>query len=436
MENVKLRRFLSIFVAALLLTYVGYQVYLLTREDLVVETAAYASVSETIQTEAFSVRNEQLVTASYSGVIDYTVSDGSRVSTGGVIADIYQNERDATLKARIQRLDSEIEMLNALAYSEEHYLSNPELLSTQIYSSLGGIYTAINSGDFSNLSLRREEFQMAINRKNIITGDESKDDYIARIAELEAEKAEIQSTAGGRTDYVVAPMAGYFISTEDGYENSVDFKRVADILPGKVRALLRGEEKPAETSTAIGKICTEFNWYLICVLNNDDVLRLENVTNVNIEIPFATTEKIPAEIIAKNKDDETGEIAVVFRCSNMDSDIAKVRREPIKIEVQTYSGVLVNEKAIRFNDIEKEYELEDGTTQTVLHENVKGVYVKSGSQMKFVQIFTERTINGYAICKTELSEEQQGLLVTDETIHLYDEVIMEGVDLYDGKFIY
>ncbi len=436
MENVRLRRFLSIAVALLLLIYVGYQVYLVTREDISTETATYATVAETIQADAFFVRNEQLVTADYNGIIDYTVSDGSRVSMGGVIADIYETERDATLKARIQRLDSEIEMLNALAYSEEHYISNPELLSTQIYSSLNGIYSAINSGDFSGLSVRREEFQMALNRKNIITGDESKEEYITRIAELEAEKATVESTAGGRVDYITAPTAGYFISNEDGYESSVDFKRVADITPKKVKELISGTEEPKETSSSIGKICTEFNWYLICVLNNDDVLRLENISNVNIEIPFATTEKIPAEIIAKNKDEETGEIAVVLRCSNMDSDIAKIRNEPIMIEVKAYSGVLVNEKAIRFNDIEKEYELEDGTKQTVMHENVKGVYVKSGSQMKFVQIFTERTINGYAICKTELSEEQQGLLVTDDTIHLYDEVIMEGVDLYDGKLIY
>ena len=53
----------------------------------------------------------------------------------------------------------------------------------------------------------------------------------------------------------------------------------------------------------------------------------------------------------------------------------------------------------------------------------------------FVQIFSDITVNGYAICHTELTEEEQELLVTDKTIQLYDEIVVEGTDLYDGKVV-
>lgn len=435
-KNKRIRRLVSLILAILLFAYVGYQVYIISKKDIETEIATFGMVPETIPTTGFAVRNEQPISESYSGVLDYTVADGSRVSKGGRVADIYQTERDTALKGRVKRLESEIDMLKALAYSEEHYISNPELLSGQIYAALGGIYQAINAGDFSELSVKRDEFQMALNRKNIITGDESKEEYIERIGELEAEMDEIRSTAGESIDYVEAPTAGYFISSVDGYEEVFDFSKISKVTASEIKEAINNEEKPVIPDNTIGKICTEFNWYLLCVLTNDDFLRLENVDNVKIEIPFATPEKVPAKIVAKNRDKETDEVAVVFKCSNMDSDIAKVRNEPIKIEVKTYSGVLVNEKSIFFEDVEREYVQEDGTRKAVTYENVKGVYVKKGSKMEFVQIFTERTINGYAICKTELSDEQRELLVTDNTIRLYDEVIKGGSDLYDGKLIY
>ena len=55
--------------------------------------------------------------------------------------------------------------------------------------------------------------------------------------------------------------------------------------------------------------------------------------------------------------------------------------------------------------------------------------------LRFVQVLTEKNINGYAVCKYQLSDEELQNLVTDRTVGLYDEVVVGGVDLYDGKII-
>ena len=41
----------------------------------------------------------------------------------------------------------------------------------------------------------------------------------------------------------------------------------------------------------------------------------------------------------------------------------------------------------------------------------------------------------YVICKTSLSEEEQAELLTEDTITLYDEVVVGGSNLYDGKIV-
>ena len=70
-----------------------------------------------------------------------------------------------------------------------------------------------------------------------------------------------------------------------------------------------------------------------------------------------------------------------------------------------------------------------------VEQNVKGVYIKSGSRVRFVQVFSDATIDGYAVCKLNLSSSEKEQLVTSRTIQLYDEVIVEGTDLYDGKML-
>lgn len=134
---------------------------------------------------------------------------------------------------------------------------------------------------------------------------------------------------------------------------------------------------------------------------------------------------------------------MIFECSYMDPGIALLRNESIQIDVKTYSGVLVRKEALRFRDVaytlydeDGEVVLDDaGNPVTKIEKDVMGVFVKYGSTLKFVQVFSDKTVNGYAICKTGLSEEDRDGLVTDSTIQLYDEVVTEGTDLYDGKLV-
>jgi len=77
----------------------------------------------------------------------------------------------------------------------------------------------------------------------------------------------------------------------------------------------------------------------------------------------------------------------------------------------------------------------DGNVTEHVEQNVKGVYIKSGSRVRFVQVFSDATIDGYAVCKLNLSSSEKEQLVTSRTIQLYDEVIVEGTDLYDGKML-
>ncbi len=432
MNSRKIQSFASAAIAFLLLIYVGYQIYLANHKGIVTEIATYGSVSDTLQTQGFAIRNENVITDSYTGVLSYKVADGARVSKDGVIADIFSSENDAAVRNQIDRLDREIASLEDLSAPAGLFISNPSMISTQIYSAIGTIFQEVRNNNFSEIAALKENLQTVLNRKQLIIQEESTEDFQMRIAELQEERDTLNASAGESVGSITAPAAGYFISSTDGFENVVDISEIRNITPERVRDLL-GREKGTGLGSSVGKICSDYSWYLVCVFSDSAMLRFEDITEVNLDIPFASTETIPAEIIAKNRDSATGDTAVVFECSYMDSDIASVRSEPVRINVQTYSGVLVSEKALHFCDVAYTDYDENGEPVEKVKKNVKGVYIQRGRQLEFVQIFTEKTVNGYAICKTELSSAEQEALVTDSTIQLYDNVVIEGTDLYDGK---
>lgn len=432
MNSKKIRTLGAVVLAFLVLLYVGYQAYQATHQSIRTETSMYGEVSDVLQAQGFILRNETVIDEGYSGVLSYRVADGSRVSRGGVIADVFSNESDAASQRELDQLDQEIENLQSLSQTANFYVANPSMLGDQIYSALEGISQLVNENDFSGLNTQKGELQNALIRRQLITGEESAEDYSQRISQLQSQRDTLASQTGSATGSILAPEAGYFISTVDGLENVMDISQVESITVAQAEELL--EQQPSSTD-AVGKICQDFNWYAVCVFDEDDMVRFEGVEDVYLDIPFASTEQIPAKVLARNSDGESGKTAVVFQCSTMDADIAAVRNEAIQVTVNTYSGVLVNEKAIRFADVEYTTTDEAGNRVTQVQENVKGVYVLYGGQLEFVQVFTDQTVNGYAICRTDLTEEEQSMLVTDSTIQLYDQVVVEGTDLYDGKIV-
>lgn len=434
MENRKIRRAISIFIAILLFIYVGYQAYQANRSEIYTEEAVYASQSDSIETTGLAVREEELVKDTYTGMLNYHVGEGSRVGEGGVIAYVYQNDEDAMAQTRLQRIESEIQMLELVSNPSDTYITNPEIFGDQINTSLCKLFDTLKSEDYSHLAQCRDDFQVAINRKNILAGKETAEDYALRLQELEQEKAELESSVGSYTDTITAPKAGYFVSSADGYEELIDVTKIQNMTIGEIRELMN-TKAPGVPQNTVGKICSGFYWYIIAVLDKSDTAYLGDVTKVSIEIPFIASGQLPAEVVAKSRDAETGDTAIILKCSYINADVVNIRSETIRINVKDYEGVLVTEKAIHFSDVEVTKEAEDGNIERTVHENVKGVYIKDGDRLKFVQIFTEKTINGYAICKTDLTEEEQELLVTDQTIQLYDKVVVGGTELYDGKLI-
>lgn len=227
MNQKRVRSMAAVSIAILILLYVGFyfvnrQASSFTQDGIVTEPAMRGQVSDTLQARGFAIRDEEVLKGSFSGVLNYRVASGTRVSQGGVIAEVYQSENDAAAQNRIDSLNREIEGLKQLSKPSDLFVSNPAMIGAQIYGALGDISGEIRRNNFSEIGRLKDSLQNALSRKQVIAGEESAEDYEQRVAALESELNTLEARGGRAVEVVEAPRAGYFIDSVDGLESVME----------------------------------------------------------------------------------------------------------------------------------------------------------------------------------------------------------------------
>ena len=164
----------------------------------------------------------------------------------------------------------------------------------------------------------------------------------------------------------------------------------------------------ADNSSYMGKLVDAFNWYILCVIDYKDVASLKVGGKITVEFTGTTAEPLSADVVKIN-DAADGRTSIILKCNLMNKKYAVLRKNPVKLIFNTYTGYQVNNKAVR--EINGQ----------------KGVYVLNGNIVKFKKINIVYSDSEYSICS--VPDGESGYLKQ------YDEIIVEGTDLYDGKIL-
>lgn len=124
-------------------------------------------------------------------------------------------------------------------------------------------------------------------------------------------------------------------------------------------------------------------------------------------MPTSSVSSVPAKVAAMNT--SGNKTAVILSSNWMNSSIAALRKESAELVMHSYTGLKVNVDAVDVND-----------------KGEKGVYIKSGNMARFRKLDIIYSTDKYVI-----SREHE----TGNYVSLYDNVIIGGNGLYDGKII-
>ena len=404
--NPILKRILTIVGALALLVYVGYQASQMLFSSVKTETVYSHSVYKTVESEGLVIRRETPVAGRVDdGYVYYSVSNGERVAKDGKIADVYNNEADALATQQLLQLDEQIAALETIDAQGIANRVNLDVINQQVSSKINSLSAAMHASRVEGLTDTHTQLLELLNKQQITTG--KVESFADRLAALRDERSKLASSHKGAKNAIASPVAGYFVSQVDGYESLLSYDDVTKLQVGDIQNHLTN--KPTVNANEyLGKVVGDYEWYLACVVSEADAVRMQIGTELTVLLPFATDETIEVEVVAANAD-KNGSVAVIFKSSQMSEALSSLRHESVQIQIEQYTGLRIPKSALVFND-----------------KNETGVFVRSGNTAAFRKVEIIYSGADYSIC----AETQDGT-----GLKLYDDIIVEGKGLYDGKII-
>ncbi len=401
----------NILIAVLLLVLLFFIVYPISvfqeqKSDIRTITAVKQTVYKTIDVEAFAVRQETDINNTFSGTIVPSVANGNKVAIGDSVAEIYSDSGAAENAQRIKELKEEIEYYRSIEATSGGLLQTDiDLHKGNVANSLFALSSAIEEDELSSVYSLSRQLREAVTKKQIALGN--KVDVSGILNSLVNEYEALKNSSVPKS-VITAQKSGYYVNTSDGYENTVDFSSVKDLCYDDVERILSSEPS-AVSSDNVGKLITDFNWYLVCNTTLEALGDISAGSFVKVTFSNSPVDELTMQVERVNQKEPGDPVTLVLLCNIMDEDIASLRKASIKIKVESYTGLAVERSALRTVD------------------GQKGVYVKVGNIAEFKKINIIYSDQNYVL--TANPDKERGHL------ELYDEIILEGTELYDEKLL-
>lgn len=376
------------------------------------ETVFTYTVSDYYRAKTVVIRNERLLTQhpDASGVLNYVKSDGSVVIPGTVIAKVYADASQLRSQLQIEQFDSEITLLSEAQRTSAQFLG-ADTLGAQVNETVGTIVDATVRRDISDINDTRNRLQLLLGKYRVATGRD--ENYKERIAYLQSEKNRLSSALLQPIQSIAIDIGGYFCSTADGYETLLtpDFEALS---VDDYRRVISGVMKP-EPVNAIGKVQEGHDWYLALVAPKNDVKRFSTGTMVTLDFNIESCNDIPASIYRVISDEGSGDAVVILKTNYINAILINLRQIDVDVSFTSYTGLRISKQALRYE------------------EQTEGVYVKDGSLITFKPIERIYTGENFVLCTAAEPDDPQD--IGRKPLSQFDEVIVKGTDIYDGKIV-
>lgn len=373
-----------------------------------VETADTVRIdtSEDIRAQGYIIRSESVLELQTNGYLGYTVADGERVSVGAQVADVYADTEENRSKLEaIENIDHKLDLIAEA-------------------NSVKGIYT-VSAAD-RRIAVLRQQLSDAVADGSPISR-ELEDELLVMLyvrdmrsgksldetqAALVQERNMLKASLGAPGKTLSADKLGYFYSECDGYETFFDADGVMNATIADFESVLAGEQTPELSEHTVGKIVTDYNWYLVCQLPVEQTRGMSESKRYTLHFDGENGRTLTMQLARLVYEYGNDKSVLVFQSEEMPEGFTYTRFQTVTIEQEQFSGYRVPISAVRSLD------------------GISGVYVLRGSIVEFREISPVNVQDG--VVTVDADAEATGKY---KMLQYYDRIIVKGKDLYVGKII-
>lgn len=398
----KIFHVVGLLALALVSVYIIVQCFVIFHRSYKTETAIKYTLAESITLDGVVAFDS--VDVAGSGDLGYLVQDGERVTNGTVVAEVYTDDSQGLQRERLDRLERTITLLTK---SQNSTGSDLSVLTNQTKQALYNLLDKINTAQYSGITDAEDTFLLAQNRLQVSTGQTA--GFADTIAALQVEYDSIKAQLDA-LQTITATTNGYFSSTAASPAIAADRQALDDADPATLQKMLT-DGFPAAATDRAGQITTGFSWKFYAVCDLDTAARFDNISSVKISVPGKQNTPLSATVEEVTLDKDNGLAKIVLQCQTINAEVLSFGQETAQIDLKTYEGIRIDKEALHIVD------------------GQRGVYVKYGNLQRFLKITTLYENDSYILIP------ENGKIGTDNEVRLYDEIIVQGTNLQDGKLL-
>ena len=401
---------ISIFLlSAFIIVYFIVQAISSYSDQIVYKSAVLTSYEEADSLTAYILRNEKLVTTNITGTVYTPIEEGTRVKKGQLLATVYANAGEKNIQQRILEIEEKIELLEDSQLDTNFITSDITKLDSSIYDILFNTRQSVENNDLDLVAKNKTDLLINMNKRQIKT--KIVKDFKKQIDQLKQERSALEATLSGELGKIYANASGYFSLDVDGWESVFTMDALDAMDVNGFYDLLASNPQPS--SQAVGKICTDYKWYLLCPIEKKAAVNylLGNTYTVDFTTTSNELFSMTLEKMINQTDSDT--VILVFSTNQISDNFVYTRKQSVNVIRSSIEGLRINKESLRMLD------------------GQYGVYILHGNTVRFRRVEILYTSDDYYLAKQYKSTDP----AYESSLRLYDNVIVSGKNIYDGKII-
>lgn len=386
----------------------GWIIKYISGDKVSVKVARLTDFEDKITTSAVYVRNESVYESKNGGILLGRVSANTKVSSGTHVATLYTESIDERAKQEIEEINARIDTMEQLSSTNMSFSSDIASTESDIKKAVNEVVKMSQNRDLTGFEMVKLNLDDAADP----TGNGAVN---TTIENLIARRTDIENSISNSGEKIYASHSGIFIPFADGYESLFSVKNYDAITIEQINDCL-ADAKNIKSSEVISyasgesvcKTVSNSEWMLACVLSKEQTNGLKKGMRVQVRIKSADDALADAKVKKLYSDDGENFICILD-VSEAVKNAYSDRVAQLEIIKKSYTGLAVPASALRFN--------EDGTP---------GVFVNSSGVARFRKINLLYSDDSIVVAEN---------ITGSGMLRMYDSVILDRDNIYDGKAI-
>lgn len=371
------------------------------------ETVLTGTMENSSSHPALLIKSEYVITPEMDGNIRTLVKEGELVSSGKNIATVYKKDVDEDIQKKLAQVSDKINEIIESENAGGMFTGDRYKIEALISDKVRELTYCISTGDAEEAAKIKSQINTIYEKKLNIDGDT---DVASTLNSLLSEQREYENRLSGSKEELYSPRSGYFSVNMDSFEEVLTLKGAKDLSVKEFDSIakkIEAKESDVSAMPSKCKIIDNFEWKI--AIKVDKKRAADFSVEEEVFVNFEGTEKENSATVESISEEQSGDCIIILSTTAYNPDVINVRYINVSLIKNRYTGLKVSNKAIHEENGEK------------------GVYVLVDTIVRFKKVKVLYSDATHSI----VSENNGG----DNPLLLYDEVILSGKNLYDGKSI-